>query len=179
MTTGINTDPSPQFVDVTLLKYQYRFKRLYWREELNIKIDKGLDPVRVVLAYALQEVSGLKINSPEEGARVINAIPEAIKERVWMVYKGSLPPARRFSTASLYKAPEPTIHAVRIEEEEMVVDAAHERAMQEMEQKFGKQEVAEEMELSRKILAAAQKNGKPVGATPATPEGRERGQNRQ
>lgn len=159
-----------EFVDVKLLRFDFRFRRMYWGEEITVKAGKSDDPVRMLLATALAEVSGIAPKSMEESKRVIMAIPEAILTRVWKVYRGSFPPARRFSTADLYQAPEPSVYMGGIIEESAAEEDAHDRTIREMEAKFGKQEVAEEAELSRQILKAAKKEGKRF--TPATPEGR-------
>ena len=176
MALGNNTETAPGFVDINLLSYRFRFKRLFWREEIGISSEKGRDPVRSVLAHALAEVSGLIPVSVMEAQRVIDAIPEAIVTRVWKVYRGSMPPARRFSTADLYRAPEPSAYIGKVMEDEEETLDVHDRAVREMEGKFGKQEVAEEAELSRKVMEAAQKGkaGAPVGI-PATKEEKDRG----
>ena len=159
---------SDTVVEVSLLHYRFRFRRLDWKEEAAVGLDKS--PLRALLSLALREVSGLAPSSLGEARRVIDAIPEAIAVRVWKVYRGSLPPSRRFSTSNLYQAPEPAAYAERIVEEEPLEDRAHDRAVREMESRFGRQEVAEEAELSRRILESARKEG--VRIARATPERR-------
>ena len=156
-------------VEVSLLHYRFRFRRLDWREEAGLSLDKDRSPLRAVLSHALCEVSGISPSSPEEARRVIDAIPEAIAVRVWKVYRGSLPPARRFSTSGLYQAPEPSAYAERLMEEEPLEDEAHDRAVREMESRFGKQEVAEEAELSRRVLESARRGRARI--PPASPDG--------
>lgn len=164
-------DTNPELVNITLLHYVFRFRRLLWREDLTLRRDrnKTQDPIRQVLAHALFDVSGLPPKAIEEADRVISAIPEAIVSRVWKVYQGSFPPTRRFTTSNLYQAPEPSAHQYRVAEEDVVEENLHDRTIQDMESKYGKQEVAEEAELSRMILAAAQRDGRKFA--PATPEG--------
>ncbi len=77
-----------EFVDVRLLRFDFRFRRMPWRMEMAIKLDKDKDPLRTILAHALVGVSGLKPESLEKAHKVIEAIPEAIAERVWKVYRG-------------------------------------------------------------------------------------------
>jgi pyruvoyl-dependent arginine decarboxylase (PvlArgDC) len=166
MAKDINT---ADLVNVRLLRFDFVFRRVLWQEEFLVRAGKSEDPVRVFLATALVEVSGIAPKSIEEAKRVIAAIPEAILTRVWKVYRGSFPPARRFSTADLYQAPESSLHMGRVFEESTEEESIHDKVIREMENRFGKQEVAEEAELSRQILRAAQKEGKrPV---PATQEG--------
>ena len=161
------------FVDVKLLRFDFRFRRMPWRMEMAIKLDKDKDPLRTILAHALVGVSGLKPESLEKAHKVIEAIPEAIAERVWKVYRGSFPAARRFNTADLYQAPEPSEYLSRVVEETEEVESTHDKTIREMEARFGKQEVAEEAELSRQILRAAKKEGKKFA--PASPDGRTHG----
>jgi hypothetical protein len=161
------------FVNVKLLRFDFRFKRLQWREEMAIKLSKEENPLRTILAHALVGVSGLQPESLDKAKQVIEAIPEAIAERVWKVYRGSFPAARRFSTANLYQAPEPSEYMNKVVEETVEEETTHDRTIREMEARFGKQEVAEEAELSRQILRAARKEGKRFA--PASPDGRTSG----
>ena len=163
-------------VSVNLLKYRFRFRRMSWREEARVRLDRGEDPVRAMLAYALADVSGIVPSSIEEAKRVMQAIPEPIVARVWKVYRGSMPPARRFSTSGLYQAPEPSAYTMRVIEDEKVQEGTHERLIREMEQRFGKQEVAEEMEISRKVLESARKSLPSAPARPAPERSKRRGQ---
>jgi hypothetical protein len=136
---------------------------------MAIHIGKGEDPLRTVLSTALAEVSGIKPQSLKESIRVIAAIPEAIAARVWKVYKGSLPPASRFSTVDLYQAPQPSTFMNRISDDGEEEETAHDKAIKSMEVRFGKEEVAAEAELSRKILESARKEKRIFPA--ATPDG--------
>ncbi len=44
-------------VEVSLLHYRFRFRRLDWREEAGLSLDKDRSPLRAVLSHALCEVS--------------------------------------------------------------------------------------------------------------------------
>ena len=144
-------------VDVKLANYQYRFKRLRWREEFAIVFPPNKDPYRVVLANALVEVSGLKIKSLEEAFKVLDAVPSAIVERIFKIYKGSLPASRRFVTAGLYKAPLPSQYIRHQVESEEEVGKQADKVVQQMESKFGKKELDEAREIDRQILTGAKK----------------------
>jgi hypothetical protein len=148
---------SDTVVDVSLLHYKFRFRGLDWREEAGLDLDRDRSPLRAVLSHALCGVSGIAPSSPEEARRVIDAIPEPIAVRVWKVYRGSLPPARRFSTSNLYLAPGPSAYAERLMEDEPQEEEAHDRAVREMESRFSRQEVAEEAEISRRVLESARR----------------------
>ncbi len=154
-------------VEVKVLKYQFRFQPLCWREEFAIKPDPKIDRRRQVLTHALKEISGLKINSIEEATKVFAPIPTTIIDRIFTVYKGSLPVPRIFKTMGLYKAPEPLRYSRRLEKEiRDQEDDAFKRAEELLESKYGKEELQETRELELAIL----KGSKLRGATRATPD---------
>jgi len=154
-------------VEVKVLKYNFRFKPIHWREEFAIKPDPKLDRRRQILAEALIEVSGLKVSGPKEALRVLAAIPVSIIDRIFTVYKGNLSAPRIFKTMGLYKAPEPLRYSHRVEREiRDQDDEAFRRAEELLESKYGKEELRETRELEMAIL----KGSKLRGATPATPD---------
>jgi hypothetical protein len=158
-------------VEVKLLQYTFRFKRMRWREEFAIKLTPNKNPQRILLAHALLEVSGLKPASVDEALQVMEAVPMAIVERVFRIWKGSFPASRKFTTSRLYKAPEPAAHQKRLAMEGSAEDAAHDQSMRQFERQFGAKELAETRETEQKILQAARrKEGGYRGAIPATAE---------
>ena len=96
-----------EHVEVKLLKYTLILKKMRWQEHSAIEFSKNKDPMRVLLAHALVETSGIPIKSLEEATRVMEAIPYAFIERVFKIWRVSFPSARKFTTARLYAAPEP------------------------------------------------------------------------
>jgi hypothetical protein len=156
-------------VEVKLLKYTFRFKRLLWREEFAIRFPPKANPQRVVLSHALLEVSGIKPKNYAEASKVLDAVPMAIVERVYRIWKGSFPAARRFTASRLYKAPEPNNYTKRLDESEREESTAHDEVMRKAESQFGPQQMAETRELEQKILTAAKKrDGGYRGATLAS-----------
>jgi len=154
-------------VEVAVLKYKFRFRTIYWREEFGIKPDPKLDRRRQILAHALAEISGLKINSLKDAIAVFIAIPLSIVDRIFTVYKGSLPAPRIFKTMGLYRAPEPMRYSRRAEKEiREQEDEAFRRAEELLENKYGKEQLRETRELEMAIL----KGSKLRGATKATPD---------
>jgi hypothetical protein len=154
-------------VEVAVLKYKFRFRPIYWREEFGIKPDPKLDRRRQILAHALAEISGLKINSLKEAIAVFIAIPLSIVDRIFTVYKGSLPAPRIFKTMGLYRAPEPLRYSRRAEKEIREQESeAFRRAEELLENKYGREELRETRELEAAIL----KGSKLRGATRATPD---------
>jgi hypothetical protein len=158
-------------VEVKVLKYQFRFRAIHWREEFGIKPDPKLDRRKQLLAHALVEIiksgKALKINNLDEALKVLTAIPISIIDRVFTVYRGSLPSPHIFKTMGLYKAPEPIKYSRRIEQEaRSQEDDAFRRAEELLESKYGREELRETRELEMAIL----KGSKLRGATRATPD---------
>lgn len=152
-----------KIVEVKILKYTFQFRQLSWREETSVQNGSRL---RGILSKALVEVSGLKVKSPEDALKVLRPLPDTVLQRVFILYKGNLPMPRRFSTVGVYKAPEPGKLVKRMEEVEQQRDRIMDRVEQELEAKFGKQELHEQLELERQMA----KNSKLRGATKATPD---------
>ena len=158
-------------VEVKLLNYIFKFRRLTWREEFAITFPKGGNPQRVILAAALAEVSGLVPKNFEEALKVFDVVPNAIITRVFKIWKGSFPPSRRFTVSKLYRAPEPTLYNRVVDSDEIKEDQSHSRAIAAMEAKFGAKEIAETRALEKQILNSARQGDGFKGATAATEEG--------
>src|SRR5574337_996933 len=139
-------------VEIALLNYQFKFRALTWREEVGMKFDPKDDRMRVILTHALCEVSGLPVKSIDEARRVLAPLPPPVVYRVFVIYKGSLPPPRLFNTVGLYKAPEPNRLAVQFERVEEEREAVMDRVEAEMEAKFGRKEIQEARDLERQMF---------------------------
>ena len=153
-------------VEVKILKYTFRFRHLPWREEFGIKFEQKDNRLRTVLAYALKEVSGFPISSLEDAKLVLAPIPLTIINRMFVIYKGSLPPPRTFSTMGLYRAPEPRKFTKKVMEAEEEREKTMDRVEQQMEAKFGRKEIQETLDAEKQMI----KNSKMRGATRATPD---------
>src|SRR5271157_2580938 len=153
-------------VEVKLLQYTLHFRKMTWREEFDIKYPKDESRIRIYLASALSEISGLKITSFKDAMRVLAPIPMTVIQRVYIIYRGSLPEPGLFSTVGLYKAPEPKHMRIQFLEAERETDRVMDRVEKEMEQKFGRKELEEAKEVERQMA----KNSKLRGATKASPE---------
>jgi tRNA-dihydrouridine synthase len=153
-------------VEVKLLKYAFRFRKMTWREEFDIKYPENESRMRCYLASALHEISGLKIASLEDAKRVLAPIPTSVIQRVYIIYRGALETPQLFSTVGLYKAPEPKHMRLQFMEVEKETDRVMDRVEREMEQKFGRKELEEAKEVERQMA----KNSKLRGATKSTPE---------
>lgn len=152
--------------EVKILKYSFRFRQLSWREETSIQFEKNKNRVRTLLAHALTEVSGLKVESVADAKKVLMAVPGSVLQRVFILYRGTLPMPRRFATTGLYKAPGTNKLAERLKQVEDKREKIMDKVEAEMEAKFGRRELQETLETERQML----KNSKMRGATPATPD---------
>lgn len=145
-------------IEVILLNYRFLFKRLYWKGEFALQAE-GRDERRVLLAAALTEVSGLKVESFDDAYRVLKALPTPILHRVFLIYKGKQPNTRQFTTRNLYKAPEPVAYGIRLSEEAETAERRADAVVKRMEQQFGPEELKEAAEVDRQIVAASKYRG--------------------
>lgn len=88
------------FVEIPLNKFVYRFRRLSWREELRMKLGPKDDQRRIVLATAVRDVSGLVL-SRSDAKKAVQAIPEAVMWRFWVLYWADLPVDRYYTSGAL------------------------------------------------------------------------------
>ncbi len=147
------------FVEIPLNKFVYRFRRLTWREELQMKFVPKDDQRRVVLATALHNVSGLAL-SRSDARKAVQALPEAVLWRVWVLYRADLPADRYYTSGGLYAAPDPNTHRAQIEVEERRADAVTDRAMAEVERQFGGKGVTDAMDISQRMFEQARREGR-------------------
>jgi hypothetical protein len=150
--------------EVKLLQYSFRFRQLSWREELGMLFPEKVDRRRTLLAHALSEISGLKVNTTEEGMKVMDALPISVVHRVFILYRAAQPEPRVFTTTGLYRADEPNAFHARIARAEEDSEKIMDRVEQEMAQKFGRKELEEQVELEREML----RNSKGIGLTKAS-----------
>jgi hypothetical protein len=145
-------------IEVKLLHYTFQFRRLTWREEFTLKFGNE-DPRRITLAAALDNVSGLKIEKFEDALKIFKPIPTSVLQRAYIIYRYKLPKARLFTTRDLYKAPEPTVHAVRVQEAEDQQEEAVDTLHRQMEATFGRKDLQEQRDLENEILRKSGKRG--------------------
>lgn len=157
---------SSQTIEVKLLQYTFHFRKMTWREEFGINYPKDVSRIKIYLASALSDISGLKVTSLEDALRVLAPIPVSVIQRVYIIYRGSLPEPHLFSTVGLYKAPEPKHMRVKFLEAEQETERVMDRVEKEMEEKFGRKELEEARELERQMA----KNSKLRGVTKSSPE---------
>ncbi len=155
-------------VEIPLNNFKYRFRRLSWTEEARITPAPGEDARDVLLALALHDVSGLLIASFDEARKVIARIPNTLRSRIWVVYRGSIPPERYYHTEGLYRAPEyQAFHKQLVgagDTEEASPGEGGATPPDDLVQRFGLTEAREARELERTMLEqAVERRGKEAG----------------
>lgn len=146
-------------VEVKLLHYKFRFRKLSWREEFHLQISPGKNPTRVILSHALENVSGLPVRSVTEAAKIFAVMPLPVVSRVYRIYKGLLPSSKRFETAGLYRAPESADFIKKVEVDEEAVEPIVDETMRRMESQFSRQELEEAAEVDRQIIRGSNLRG--------------------
>jgi len=141
-------------VEVILANFRFVFRRLFWKDEFALQTGDR-DGRRVVLAAALLEVSGLKVNGFDEAYRIFESLSEPVLHRVFLVYKGKQPDTRRFTTHNLYCAPEPAAYGTLISETEDLAEKKADMLVKRMEQQFGREELEEAAEVDRQVVASS------------------------
>ena len=91
--------------------------------------------------------------------KIFRPMPSPVLDRVFKIYKGSLPVGRRFETANLYQAPEPQAYVQRLAEDDAKIEYSADAAVRQMEAKFGKEEVQEAAEIDRQIVRGSKLRG--------------------
>ena len=109
----------------------------------------------------MADVSGLAV-TPIEALQILDQMPEALNRRVWLLYRGNLPPGRYYTSGGLFEAPDPVAYRVRIQKDAAHVDHRATSATTAMENQFGSAEVVEAESISRQMFRRAQAEGKRV-----------------
>lgn len=127
---------------------------------------KGKNGQRTLLAHALIDISGVAIASTTEALRALDPIPTPLIQRMFIIYRGSLRQSAKFTAASLYKAPEPSSFAKRVNEQSGKLEDSMEKLDAHLESMFGAKEVAEARRTEQLIAQGSvdPKTGVPRGA---------------
>lgn len=148
-----------QTVEVPLNHYCYRFRKLTYQEEFGLEVQPGQDARKIILAAAMVDVSNFLIVDPAHATTVLEALPQTVLDRIWVLYKSGLPEDRFFSTRGLYRAPDPNSVKKIAEDDEDRRSAVVDRTLSEMERRFGKEEVAEAQIIDQRLFQDAQRRG--------------------
>jgi hypothetical protein len=148
-----------ELVEIPLNRYRYNFRQLKWPEETRLKFLPGEDQRKVILAAALVDISGLPI-AGSDSRKVINAIPESVLWRIWVLYRGNLPSDRYFSSGGLYQAPDQNTHAEQNRLHEEQTEDVADRAFSEVERQFGVEGVEEARNITHRMFETARREGK-------------------
>jgi hypothetical protein len=152
-------------VEITLLDYKVRFRKLSWREEFALPPGSG---GLQIMAAAMVDVSGLPVATVADARRILDAVPPTILRRVWILYKAGIPAPLFFHTVNLYTAPDVRAFHRKIEEEDGERDRTADAAVAQVRSRFGARAVAEQDAIGQQILANAKKDSGARALVPAT-----------
>lgn len=150
-----------ELVTTEILGHQFCFRRLHWTDMAKVtgwvqahRMDERL----AMIALALQSVSGVSMTS-DSSFKVLTTLPKAALFQLFRFYKGSLDLHRMFDAPVLYSAPDAVTYQRRLFEETEVEENKEDELEEFLAQKFGRQEVEEQMELGRQMAASSKYAG--------------------
>lgn len=138
-----------EFVEVKLLSYTFKFKRLTWVDYFGLSSVE--DFRKKVLTVALTEVSG-KLLTPDEATTLISSLPPVIIEKVYTIFLGSLDDRRKFSSIDLPQGPDTKDFTHYLQEEGTKKGKIMDEVERQIEMKFGREALEEEKALSNQLL---------------------------
>ena len=155
--------PTPETIPVTIAGHVFLFRRLTWRDDLRFQALRSKDPKLSLLAYALAQVDNHLVGSLEVAQRLVMKYPKPVRERLVILYRGSLPDNRLLEASLPELAPEPKAMQVIIEEDE---ESAEQAGEEYLNRRFGFEEAKA---ANQQALEIAQASGL-KGATTALPD---------
>jgi hypothetical protein len=158
-------------VTIPINSFSYTFRKLTFEEEFALEIKPGDNTARIVLAASLVEVSKHPISSVADAQRIIRVMTDPVIERIWLLYKANLPADRFFTVRGLYQAPEPQVVTRTVEADSNRRDTISDRAVADLEKRFGRGELEEAQEISQRILEDARRRGVLTPVTSETTNG--------
>ena len=155
--------PEPQTIPVTIAGHVFLFRRLTWRDDLRFQALRAKEPKLSLLSYALVSVDQRPVGSLAVAQKLVMKYPKPVRERLVILYRGSLPDNRLLEATLPELAPEPKAAQALIEEDE---ENAEQAAEEYLNRRFGSDEANEANEQALAIARAAGM----TGATPALPD---------
>ena len=149
-----------EFVEVKLLSYTFKFKRLTWVDYFGLSSVE--DFRKKVLTVALTEVSG-KLLTPDEATTLISSLPPVIIEKVYTIFLGSLDDRRKFSSIDLPQGPDTKDFTHYLQEEGTKKGKIMDEVERQIEMKFGREGDAPGVRHTRRHVQAAQRGRAPEG----------------
>jgi|SRR5208282_2175945 len=158
-------DSAAQLIEIPIRKFKYHFRPLTWLEEFSVVYPKDKNPQKVMLAHALVDISGTPVPSVDEAHRMLAPLPTAVISRMFIVYRGNAQVSRKFESAPLYRAPEPSSYARRVKIQAGEQDNQMENVDRHLENMYGAKELEGARAIQEQILLASRdETGKPRGA---------------
>ncbi len=155
--------PTPTDVSVSIGGHVFLFRRMTWRDEMELFRRRKDTPDLHLLSFALTSVDGRAV-APADAATLVMGLPRLVRDRILILYRGSLPGHRMAETMVPPPAPPPAVVQARAEAE---VEEDEVEAEDFLTKKFGHEEAEAAREQARLIAA----NSAYIGTTQALPEG--------
>jgi hypothetical protein len=129
--------PTPETISVTIAGHVFTFRRLTWRDDLRFQALRSKDPKLSLLAYAMVSVDERPVGSLATGQKLVMKYPKPVRERLVILYKGSLPDNRLLDAALPELAPEPKVAQAVIDQDE---ESTEQKAEDYLNRRFGADE---------------------------------------
>ena len=147
--------PTPEHIPIQIAGHVFVFRRLTWRDEMAFHEMHTTRPKLSQLAYATLTVDDRPLRL-EDADRLISSLPRPVRERLVVLYRGSLPDNRLPEAEVPYHAPEPKVVQAAVIAE---TEDTESRAEELLEQRFGKEEANHARELAEAIARSSGMRG--------------------
>jgi hypothetical protein len=148
--------PVPEIIPISIAKHVFTFRRLTWRDDMRFHLLHEKDPKLTLLAYAMVGVDGKRVASLQDAQRMVMGLPKPVRERLVILYRGSLPDNRMLDALLPAAVPEPKVVQAMVDEE---AEDEEEAAEKFLERKFGPEEAREANEQAELIARASGMRG--------------------
>lgn len=155
--------PTPETIPIAIAGHAFLFRRLTWRDDLRFQELRAKDPKLNLLAFAMVSVDGRPVGTLAVAQRLVLKYPKPVRERLVILYRGSLPDNRLLDAELPGLIPEPRVVQAAIDQD---AESEEQAAEDYLNRRFG---VDEAREANEQALAIAQAAGL-AGATSALPE---------
>jgi hypothetical protein len=74
--------PTPTTIPVSIAGHVFTFRRLTWRDDMRFHIVRKTQPKMSLLAYALAEVDGRRVDNLTTAGKLVGGLPLPVRERL-------------------------------------------------------------------------------------------------
>ena len=142
-------------ITIEIAGHRFDFRRLTWRDEMRFHAMHQKHERLSQLSFAMVSVDSRPLRM-QDAHRLVQSLPRPVRERLVILYRGSLP-SNRLPEADLPKAaPEPRVIQATINEE---TEDAEQTDEDFLERKFGRDEVRAATAQAQAIAQASNLQG--------------------